>query len=109
MQIRRIFLEEVKRSFLVIMVVGGIFVLSNCQRKGFYTLKDSKESITIFTKQYTIQIIKHGFKYQFSRPGGKIIAPHHSTSGLLIGENGQEPLKVSSTRLINKNEKGVEL
>ena len=91
-----------------ILLIIGIGLLQQCQSDGPFTIRDSKEDVTISTEHYLLQIQKQGFKYQFSLPNGKVIAPFHAASGLLLGESGEKPSAVSSTTLVHSTEVNLE-
>lgn len=68
-----------KHFFLIFGLI--IFAISaNAQ-----VVTESKGSIIVNTENYTIAIEKVGFRYEFRRPDGKVIASAHGQSGIQIG------------------------
>ncbi len=68
-----------KHFFLIFGLI--IFAISaNAQ-----VVTEGKGSIIVNTENYTITIEKVGFRYEFRRPDGKVIASAHGQSGIQIG------------------------
>lgn len=98
-------LPHIVLYFLAINIVW----LSSCHTNRSFQVEESDQNILISTTGYHLEIIKDGFQYQFSRPDGTVIAPFHASSGLLIGEYGEETNKIATTRLTGSGENTVSL
>jgi hypothetical protein len=67
-------------------------------------------SITITTPNYTIPIVKAGFRYSFQRPDGTPIAPPHAEAGIAFTAPFSSTLyNAASTELIESNGVDVHL
>lgn len=65
------------------------------------SVREDDSSIVAATPNYTLRIIKRGFRFGFELPDGKIIAPPHAASGLQIGAaNSTRQDAVTTTALI---------
>ena len=100
------FLQPFLRTLLLLL---GAVSLIHCQSDKPYSLEETADSLRISTSEYVLSIQKAGFRFQFSHPDGKVIAPFHSKSGLMIGAEGEEVGNITSTRILTASEQFVEL
>lgn len=82
--------------------VACLFFLTYCESESGWRIQNEKESITIQTDYYQLEIEKVGFRFQFSQTDGQVIAPFHANSGLLVGQEGSTPEEISTTRLVKE-------
>lgn len=98
-------MKKYLQSFLLRQIVslaglmGFLFLLTACEPGSTTGVQDQGEVILVNTANYKLEIQKAGFRFQFTQTDGKVIAPFHPTSGLLLGEEGTSPQAVSSTHL----------
>lgn len=71
---------------------------------------EDETSITITTANYTIPIIRSGFRYSFVRPDGTTIAPPHADSGIAFTAPYSDTIySAATTELVAANEIQVHL
>lgn len=87
---------------LVCMMVGLLNLSALASSPQGVTETDT--SVTISCENYTIQIIKDGFRYGFYRPDGSVIVGAHSVSGICFGKSGGTSYPVRSTTYIGEDD-----
>lgn len=87
------------RIISVCGLMSFLLVLTDCESGSTTGVQDKGEVILISTANYSLEIQKAGFRFQFTQTDGQVIAPFHPVSGLLLGQEGTSPQAVYSTRL----------
>ena len=66
-----------------LLLIFGLIILDSSIRAQM--VSESNGFIIVKTENYTLAIEKKGFRYEFRKPDGKVIAPAHLKSGIQIG------------------------
>ena len=70
-------------------------------------VKETDRRVTVTTEHYTIEIEKAGFRYEFRRQDGTVVAPAHTHSGIQIGLADQPVSDVVKTEFLERKEDQV--
>lgn len=100
--------EKLKNTLWSSVLVVGVLTLLQCSSGSFYSMQETSEAYTIRTQQYHLKILKYGFRFQFSKPQGQLIAPFHPVSGLLLAKEGIDLTNVAETKLSLKEKESLE-
>lgn len=92
----------------------GVFLLASlllyqCRPATEFDILDQENTITVNTPNYTFLLEKTGFKYQFQSRDGEVIAPAHAVSGMQIGRSGEAVADVETTRLVEEQDRRLQL
>lgn len=97
------------KSFLIFLIlfisVGSLSLKaqSSDKLKGLsYKVSEQKETIKITKARYVITIQKIGFRYEFGKPGGGVIASAHPRSGVQIGTGISSLSDVKNSQLLKQ-------
>jgi len=100
------FVSSNAACFILLMVC--IFLVQ-CKTDYAFSVEESNEGLTINTDHYNLQILKEGFRFQFSHTTGNVIAPFHKSSGLMIGNDIDNLHQINSIKVISSEKEKIEL
>src|ERR1043165_5034319 len=70
-------------------------------------VQQQNDFVLVTARKYRLRIFKKGFRYQFERPDGQILAPAHSVSGLQIDQGDERSKDVTTTTLENVGDDSI--
>ncbi|MEO1010864.1 MAG: TIM-barrel domain-containing protein [Bacteroidota bacterium] len=90
----------------LLVLIMGLF--QNCVRDGNQVV-ENRTTIMIRVDNFSMDIEKIGFRYEFRDEHDSVIVPAHPISGLQMGKTGNDLLNAINTKLIHKSEGSLEL
>lgn len=100
---------QLKNILSLFTVLLFCLSLQQCRSAEEMVIDDQGEKITVSTPNYLFTLEKAGFRYQFQRPDGSMVAPPHAVSGLQIGKSVEELSNVRNTKMIKGDAGYLEL
>lgn len=89
------------------MAILSAILFLRCGSEKPFIVKESAGIVSINTPNYSMEIQKKGFKYQFTHTDGTVIAPFHPVSGLVLGEKEGKPRAALETELIKSTDDSI--